>query len=297
LDSTNVINPLVSVITSISFDHTRVLGNTLSDIAFEKGGIIKPGVPVVSYPQQAEAEKVIKRLAAERGCSYYGISPDQIREIDTALSVQHFDFTFQGRTWKSLAVHLPGKHQQLNAACAITAIQVLKEKGFNITDEILYAGLNQARWPGRLEVMGENPIIMLDGAHNPSGAQALVDAIRLYFHDKQIYLILGVLHDKDVSGVTNILCSIADRVIVTKPDSHRATAPEELATVVARHHSNVTISQSVSEAINLATEWVKADEDKKDGNCNETIDKVIIISGSLYLVGEARTILRNTLEK
>jgi dihydrofolate synthase/folylpolyglutamate synthase len=297
LDSTNVINPLVSVITSISFDHTRVLGNTLSDIAFEKGGIIKPGVPVVSYPQQAEAEKVIKRLAAERGCSYYGISPDQIREIDTALSVQHFDFTFQGRTWKSLAVHLPGKHQQLNAACAITAIQVLKEKGFNITDEILYAGLNQARWPGRLEVMGENPIIMLDGAHNPSGAQALVDAIRLYFHDKQIYLILGVLHDKDVSGVTNILCSIADRVIVTKPDSHRATSPEELATVVARHHSNVTISQSVSEAINLATEWVKADEDKKDGNCNETIDKVIIISGSLYLVGEARTILRNTLEK
>ena len=296
LDSTNVINPLVSVITSISYDHMRVLGSTLSEIAFEKCGIIKPGVPVVSYPQQAEAGKVIKELAAERGCSYYEVLPDQIKEKDTGLSVQHIDFTFQGNTWENLAIHLPGKHQQLNAACAITALQVLKEKGFNITDEILYAGLDQARWPGRLEVMGENPTILLDGAHNPSGAQALADAIRLYFPDKQIYLILAVLHDKDVSGVTNILCSVADRVIVTKPDSPRATSPEELAAIVEKHHSDVTISESVPEAISMVTDWAQADKGKMDDNSNDSNDKVIIISGSLYLVGEARTILRQRLE-
>ena len=292
LDSTNVISPLVSVITSISFDHMRVLGSTLSEIAFEKGGIIKPGVPVVSYPQQEEAAKVIKGLAAERGCSYYGVLPDQIRERDTELSVQHFDFTFQGNTWESFAIHLPGKHQQLNAACAITALQVLKDKGFNITDEILYAGLDQARWPGRLEVMGENPTILLDGAHNPSGAQALADAMRLYFPNKQIYLILGVLHDKDVNGVTSILCSVADRVIVTRPDSPRATSPEELAAIVAIYHSDVTISESVPEAISIVSDWLQTDKVKKDGNTNDSNDKVIIISGSLYLVGEARTILR-----
>ncbi len=295
LDSTNVINPLVSVITSISFDHTRVLGSTLSEIAFEKGGIIKPGVPVVSYPQLEEAAEVIKRLALERGSCYYGVLQDQIKERDTALSVQHFDFTFQGNTWENLAIHLPGKHQQLNAACAITALQILKEKGFNISDEILYAGLDQARWPGRLEVMGESPTILLDGAHNPSGAQALVDAMRLYFPNKQIYLILGVLHDKDVSGVTGILCSMADRVIVTKPDSPRATSPEELTTIVGKHHSDVTISESVPEAIDMVMDWVQADNDKEEGSNNDSSDKVIIISGSLYLVGEARTILRQRL--
>ena len=294
LDSTNVTNPLVSVITSISFDHLRVLGSTLSEIAFEKGGIIKPGVPVVSYPQQAEAEEVIKRLAEERSCLYYGVLPEQIRESDTALSIQHFDFTFQGKTWKNIAVPLPGKHQLLNATCAVTAIQVLRERGFEISDDNLYSGLRQTRWPGRLELIVENPLMMLDGAHNPSGARALADALRLYFPNRQICLIFGMLRDKDINGVAGILCSMVDRVIVTRPDNHRSTSSEELAAIAGKYSSDVTISGNVQEAITMAVDWLQTEDDSKNDQSKE---KVVIISGSLYLVGEARTILRERFDK
>lgn len=290
LDATNVIQPLVSVITSISYDHTGILGSTLSEIAFEKGGIIKPGVPVVSYPQAEEAEKVLVDLAEKHGCSYYPVSPKQVRERYFTFGEQQFDFSWKTETFQGLTISLAGKHQQLNAACALSCILILKEYGFNLSTEAIYSGLKNSRWPGRLEMAGNNPAILLDGAHNPSGATALADAVKQYFSDQQVYLILGVLRDKDVETVTRTLCSIADKVTVTRPNSPRSAPVEELAGIAEKYHSDVEICSSLNEAIDLGIDWVRKYEKSEEGKFGK---RMLIISGSLYLVGEAKAILRN----
>lgn len=278
LDATNVLHPLVSVITSISYDHMYILGNTLREIAYEKGGIIKPGVPVVSYPQEEEAARVIEDLSRERNSPYYSVKPEQIHEKYSTFGEQCFDFDCEGKTLENIRIHLPGKHQLLNAACALTSIMVLKEQGFAIDDGAIYAGMEATRWPGRLELVRENPMVILDGAHNPSGAQALADAVRLYFPGKHIHLILGVFKDKDVDSVAKILCSVASEITVTMSDSPRATEIAELERIVRQYHSVVDVKPSLKEAIPYAMKRLA----EKD---------ILIISGSLYLIGEARTIL------
>jgi dihydrofolate synthase/folylpolyglutamate synthase len=280
LDSTNVVNPLVSVITSISYDHMYILGNTLKEIAYEKGGIIKPGVPVVSYPQEEEAARVLEELAKGRSSPYYPIKKEQVHEKHSAFDEQCFDFEYDGITYENIRIHLPGKHQMLNAACALTGIMVLREQGFVINDSAVYAGMDATRWPGRLEMVREKPMIILDGAHNPSGAQALADAVRLYFPGRSIRLIMGVFKDKDVDNVAKILCSVASEVTVTMADSPRATDISELANIVRKYHSNVDVQPSLKEAIPSVMERLKENE-------------ILIISGSLYLIGEARTIVMN----
>ncbi|HHU78552.1 MAG: bifunctional folylpolyglutamate synthase/dihydrofolate synthase [Caldicoprobacterales bacterium] len=290
LDSTNVIQPLVSIITSISYDHTRVLGSTLSEIAYEKGGIIKVGVPVVSYPQAEEAERVLSELAQERGSSYYPVSPGQIMERSSSFSEQRFDFTWKEEVLEDLSISLPGKHQLLNAACALSGAMIMRESGYEISDEAIYAGLKEARWPGRLEMIKDQPAVLLDGAHNPSGAQALADAVRHYFPDKRVHLILGVLGDKDVETVTRILCSIADRITLTEPDSHRAAPADELAAIAGKYHTDIDVCSDLARAIDKAMDSIQAGR----GDMSDNSDKwMLVISGSLYLVGEARTILRS----
>lgn len=283
LDSTNVINPLVSVITSISFDHINVLGNTLKDIAFEKGGIIKPGVPIVSYPQDREAAEVIEDLAKQRNAPYYPIDVNQIKEKYSAFQEQSFDFHCYEQVFRDIRIHLPGKHQMLNAACAITAVMILRDKGFFVSDEIIYDGIESARWPGRLELIMEKPTVILDGAHNPSGARALADALRLYFADKKVHLILGILKGKDADNVARTLSSLASDVIITKADSPRGLEVSELADIVRKYHSQIDIQPRVEDAILAGINRIK----------NECEDSILVISGSLYLIGEARTILLN----
>lgn len=290
LDATNVIQPLVSVITSISYDHTHILGSTLSEIAYEKGGIIKRGVPVVSYPQSAEAEKVIADLAEKRGCLYYFVSREQVKEKYSCFGEQHFDFTWKTTKWDDLTITLSGRHQQLNAACALSCIMIMKESGYEISREAIYAGLRNSRWPGRLEMVMTNPAILLDGAHNPSGAAMLADTVRQYFPDKKIQLILGVLQEKDVEEVTKTLCSIAENVSVTKSDSPRSTPPEELAAIAEKYHPNVKVFSNLKDAIINNLHWEKQDMREEEG---EKDGRMLIISGSLYLIGEAKTILKH----
>jgi dihydrofolate synthase/folylpolyglutamate synthase len=280
LDATNVIHPLVSIITSISYDHMYILGNTLKEIAFEKGGIIKPGVPVVSYPQEEEAAKVFEDLTTERNAPYYPIAKEQILEKYSTFGEQCFDFLYEDKAIENIRIHLPGKHQMLNAACALACITVLRKQGYAIDDSAVYAGMEATRWPGRLELIKENPMIVLDGAHNPSGAQTLADAVRLYFPGKNIHLILGVFKDKDVDNVAKILCSVASEVTVTMSDSPRATDISDLANIVRKYHSGADIQPSLNEAIPFAVKRLKEND-------------ILIISGSLYLIGEARTILLN----
>lgn len=288
LDATNVITPVVSIITSISFDHTRILGNSLSEIVYEKGGIIKPGVPLVSYPQPPEAEKVLKGLAEERGCPYYFVAAEQVIEKNASFNEQHFDFAWKDKRFTDLIIRLPGRHQQLNAACALSGIMILKESGFDIPDQAVYAGLEKARWPGRLEKVMDKPFILLDGAHNPAGAAALAETVKQYFYGKKVHLILGILQDKDAETVAKILCSIADSVSVTRSSSPRSILPDELAAVAGKYHADVRICDTLEKAISYGLEWARDDmKDEKHRN-----GKMLVISGSLYLIGEARQIIR-----
>ncbi|HHY81641.1 MAG TPA: hypothetical protein GX505_03050, partial [Clostridiales bacterium] len=225
-------------------------------------------------------------LARERGCECHLVSPDQVKEKHSSFAVQRFDFTSREEQYEDLVIHLPGRHQMLNAACALTCVSVLKEQGLSINKEAVYKGLDKARWPGRLEKMGDDPVIILDGAHNPSGAQVLADAVRLYFPNEKVYLILGVLQDKDVDTVTKTLCSVASRVTITIPDSPRAAPPDELAAIARRYHSDVSICPDVKQAIEDALNLIKAENEGKESG-----KWILIISGSLYLVGAARTIL------
>jgi dihydrofolate synthase/folylpolyglutamate synthase len=281
LDSTNVITPLVSVITSISFDHVNVLGDSLREIAFEKGGIIKPEVPIVSYPQDREAAEVIEDLAKQRNAPYYPVDANKIKEKYSTFREQCFDFHCKEQTFKDIRIHLPGKHQMLNAACAITAVMVLRDKGFVVSDDMIYEGMESAHWPGRLELIKENPTVILDGAHNPSGAKALADAIGLYFADKKVHLILGVLKGKDADNVAKILCSVASDIIITKADSPRGLETSELADIVRKYHSQIEIQPRARDAISVGINRIR----------DESEDSILVISGSLYLIGEARTIL------
>jgi dihydrofolate synthase/folylpolyglutamate synthase len=293
LDATNVINPLVSVITSISYDHTKVLGHSLEEIAYEKGGIIKPGVPVVSYPQKEEAGLVLERLAAKRGCQYYPISPEQITVRYDTFSTQNFDFTFLGKTMRNLTIHLSGKHQLLNAACSLACICLLKDKGFPIEERDIYTGLEKAKWPGRMEMISKDPVIILDGAHNLSGAQVLADAVRHYFPDSKLYLVFGMLRDKDVEGVSGILCPLADRVMVTMPHSPRSMAAEQLREIVQKYNTDIYVQPDLTKALHSVLKWLREEKNEHEDQCEK---KVMLISGSLYLIGEARTILREMLD-
>ena len=278
LDATNVVDPLVTIITSISYEHMDILGHTLKEIAFEKGGIIKNGKPVVSYPQDEEARVMLEDLAYQRNSPYHQVSPDQITLKSSSFSEQHFDFIYQDKVLEDIIIHLPGDHQVLNAACALTGIMVLKELGYSVDDSAIYSGMKATRWPGRMEKIKDKPMIILDGAHNPSGAQALADAIRKYFPDKKVYLVLGVFKDKDVKSVARILCPIADNIVVTMSDSPRAMDAAELSEIVKAYHTQITVKPLLHEAIAAAIEYMAEDD-------------ILVISGSLHLVGEARALI------
>lgn len=255
LDATNVLQPALSVITPIDFDHEAFLGSSLEQIAGEKAGILKPGIPAVIAPQRPEAEAVIAR---------HGTNPlDFVRETeihDTNLHRHGSDFTFRGA---HIVCPLPGPHQVTNAATAAATLQHLG---------IPIGGIAQAKWPGRLETVSTKPEIILDGAHNPAGARALADHIQRFYSHRDITLIYGAMRDKSVQEITEILFPLAKHVIVTAPNFARALRPEALAN--AADHSGIQVAQTISEALSQAKE---AD--------------VIFITGSLYLVGEARALL------
>ncbi len=286
-DATNVVDPLISVITSISYDHMEYLGDTLSKIAFEKGGIIKEGRPVVSYPQEIEALSVLESLSAQRAAPFTLVSREQVIEKTSSLQALIFDFRYGDRFFPGLRMHLVGGHQMLNAATALTAIALLSTLGHPIKDEAIYRGMAAVRWPGRLEKLSDQPLVLIDGAHNVSGAAALREVILHSLKHKRIHLVLGMLGDKDVDGVIRLLCPLADRVMVTRPDNVRALDPQDLAQRIGQIISaerQITIEQDAAQAVKKAYQETKPNE-------------ALIVSGSLYLIGLARTILTTVINQ
>ncbi len=279
LDSTNVINPLVSVITSISYDHLGILGNTLSQIAYEKAGIIKQNGIVVSYPQEEEALKVIEDVCKERNAKLILVSQYNTYISKYSHKGQTFNLSINDKSYVDLKTSLLGEYQILNIKTSIQAIEALKYRGIDIKDEYIYKGIENAKWPGRIEVMGENPKIVLDGAHNVQGMAELKKAILKYFKYDKIILVIGVLRDKEYEKMCSIIMPIADTVITTKPDSERALSSEELGGVANKYNDSVIISSSILDAYNTSIESAKEDD-------------LIVFCGSLYMIGRVRDIIQ-----
>jgi dihydrofolate synthase/folylpolyglutamate synthase len=280
LDATNVLTPEVSIITSLSLEHTYLLGDTLDKIAYEKAGIIKPTVPVVTAPQQDEARIVLETVSRERGAPLTRIGRDWKYKAGLAdLNGQVFSIRrlagdeseLDGEYW----IPLLGRHQLENAACAIAAMDILGQRGFNISAEAVREGLRSVSWPGRMEILSLEPLVVVDCAHNPYAARVLRTALQDWFPDRRWVLIYGASADKDIAGALTTLLPISDYVIVTRSDHPRAAAPAELADIVASVGSGAEISVNMSKALRRALEVMGPDSG-------------LLVTGSIFLVADVR---------
>jgi dihydrofolate synthase / folylpolyglutamate synthase len=275
LDATNVVaRPAVCVITSISLDHTQILGNTLEEIAREKAGIIKSGCWVVISPQPEEAALVITDVCREKKAKAVQIGKDVTwHKIGDDLRQQ--SLAIEGRTSKyQVSIPLLGDFQLENAATAVAALEILASEGFAISTADIAQGLSQVRWPGRFQILQQHPTVVVDGAHNVASMKRLVNNIKAYFPQKRIFLVFGTSCDKDIPGIINELVPLSPQVIVTQA-SHSRAAP--LPTLVAEFtkrgiepETRETVTEAISRALSLA------------GRTD-----IICITGSLFVVAEA----------
>jgi len=276
LDATNVVHPLLSVITNVSLEHREYLGNTLEKIAREKGGIIKERGICLTAATQRSVIETIKNLCRERGATLYRLG----KEIRTR---RHRDGTFSylgiGARYKRLVCPLAGRHQLANAALALGAVELLADRGFRVDECAVVEGLRKTRWEGRLELLQRNPMLLVDGAHNPAGAATLRRALESDFSYQRLCLIFGVLGDKDYPAMVRRLFPIANRVILTRPDSDRALPLNILLPTARAFRKNVEVSEDPGHALRQALSWAG----EKD---------LICVAGSLYLVGEIKKLHR-----
>jgi dihydrofolate synthase / folylpolyglutamate synthase len=277
LDATNILTPVVSVITRIDFDHENFLGHSLAEIAAEKAGIIKPSVPVIVAEQRPEAREVILTRAAELGCP--------VIETQDAFRVQEEPMkdgfarayvTERVSGWSiDITPSLPGRFQLQNALNAVAAARWLCERGFRIPDKAISQGIVATVWPGRLEKLQSEPDVYLDGAHNPSAARELATFWDENFSGRKIYLLYGALRDKAVDEVTGLLFPYAAEVIFTEPRTSRAISAAQLDELAAHHAARSRVIPDAEQALDYALS-------------KATPGDAVFITGSLYLVGQLR---------
>lgn len=270
LDATNVVDPELTVITPIDFDHEIYLGHTLEAIAGEKAGILKPGVPAVFARQRPEASAVLEARAAELGVEVTRAEDFEICDLEIDARAASFSVSQSGVSRFSVRCPLAGEHQVDNAITAALALQILR-----VSPE----GIKATRWPGRLEHVAPNPDVILDGAHNPAGARALARYLQRFYAHRKIWMIYGAMRDKAVEEIAGILFPIAHELIFTAPKFSRALRPEALVEIAGRGETAPT----VADALQLA-------RDRVDG---ADAEDVIVITGSLFLVGEARALFQS----
>lgn len=280
LDATNVVSPLVSVITSLSYDHTYLLGDSLASIAREKGGIIKPGTPVVSAPQPAEALDVLAAIADEQRAPLILIGRDWVFEPQVSgRDGEHFLAGPAGKLLEPYQTSLIGHHQVLNATTALVALDQVRRAGLAVTNEGVRGGLARVDWPGRLEVIPHTPMILLDAAHNAASAAHLRAALAERFTRRPLALVFGASADKDVTGMFNELLPLVDVLVATQSAHPRAMSSEaiEQKARACGYSGSVYQTADVSAALRLAAEHVSA-------------QGLICVTGSLFVVGDVRSV-------
>jgi len=272
LDSTNVVDPLLSIITNVSKDHEEVLGRTIQKIAYEKAGIIKQGRPLVTATSQPSILRLFSRICKEKGSPFYRMGKEF-----SYIPCEGGHFHYQGlhRKFWDLTVNLHGSHQILNAVTALGALEVLDELGYLVSNEAMITGLTKVEWPGRLEMVCSSPRVFLDGAHNPAGAHVLKESLEKEFEYKRLILIIGIMRDKNYKSILQTLAPIADHLILTQPNIPRAASPGLLQKALERNGEKVEIVEGVQQAIDRGLSMASSED-------------LLCITGSLYTVGEAR---------
>ncbi len=278
-DSTNVLNPVAAVITNIDYEHTKHLGNDLSKIAFEKAGIIKNGVPVISSVQNMEAKRVIRDVAKKNKSNLISVFDEtqwliqEINERNTELDI----FTRSAKYY-NLRLMLPGRHQLNNAICAIVAAEQAEKMGINVTTTGAKLGFREVNWPGRLQKLNTNPEIILDVGHNPAAMKILYEYFKEFYPERHVISVLGILSDKDSHKMLTELNRFSDIIIITRPTTDRAADPDLLARQASVINSNFQVIPHVRDAVNAAIDHAKSDE-------------IVLITGSHYTVGEALSLM------
>ncbi len=272
LDATNVIEaPEVSVITNIGFDHTVQLGDSLEEIATEKAGIIKNNCPVVLYDQKKNVEKVFLEVVQFKKAPLYKVDFSSIVLLEFNQFYQRFDY----KNYKDIELSLLGDFQLNNCATVITTIEVLNEKGYNISKENIYEGLKKVKWLGRFEIFNTTPKVIIDGGHNRQGAEALANNVTAYFPNKKIIFVLGVMKDKDYIEMFSKIVPLAYKIITVTPDYYRGLSAEDLYNHLSQYHGDIHISTTITNGIKEAKNLAGSDD-------------IICVFGSLYMAGEAR---------
>ncbi len=274
LDATNVIPaPDLCIITPISYDHTEVLGNTLAAIAGEKAGIIKKGCPVVMAPQEEEAKRVIAQRCYALDAPLIDVEKRAAwKRSSQSLDEQCF-YLHTLKTGFELRIPLLGAFQMENAVTAVTGIELLRERGVPITREAIQQGLAQVRWPGRLQILERNPLLVVDGAHNVASARRLAEALQADLPHQRIFFVIGTSADKDIDGIAKELAPLAETVFVTRSASPRAAHPQRVADAFAAAGVTAHMVESAAEGIACARDRATADD-------------LICATGSLYIVGD-----------
>lgn len=272
-DATNVIPaPEIAVFTPIALDHTAILGNTVTEIAGVKSGIIKPGCDVVSSGYDPEAETVLEAACRRAGVRLFRPDSAGIRLLETSPEGQVFDYG----TFRSLSLPLAGTYQPANAALAVEAARILRTRGWQISDAAIREGLRTVRWPGRYELLRRDPVFLLDGSHNPHGMEATVSALKTHFPGRKLHFLLGVMADKDVAGIARLLGPIAAAFYCVAPPNPRAMEPNALADLLRQETSCPAFPFSdIPEAVQALVR-----DAGPDGICAAI--------GSLYFSGQVR---------
>jgi dihydrofolate synthase/folylpolyglutamate synthase len=278
MDATNAIRPAVSIITNVSLEHQQYLGKTLSDIAWEKGGIIKNNTPVVTGISQPPAIDVIERIAKNQSAVLYRLGKDF---FVTGQTDGLFSYSGLKHQWANLKSRLPGSHQIANAALVLAACEILQDQQVPITLDSLTRGFETTRWPGRLEVVSQSPMVILDGAHNLDAANCLASYLGKELSGRRITLVIGILDDKPFQEILDVLLPICDRVILTRPKIERALSIDRLVSACEGKIHTIETARSVDMAVKQAI------------NTSASVD-VVCVAGSLYVVGEAKAFLDNT---
>ena len=283
LDSTNVINPILSIITSISLDHINILGDNITEITKEKCGIIKKNTPVITCMQKDEALEVIIEKASLMNSNLIVSNSNNFRFINVSFNdkiYQEVGFKFDEKE-EILKLPLLGDHQIINLSLAISAIKELNSLNYIDLDiEKVKFGVFNTKWNGRLEVINKEPIIVLDGAHNLEGIEVLKRSIDKYFKFNNLYLIIGILKDKEVEKMVEVITPSANKVYTLEPNSIRAEKAETLKEIIKKYNDNVEYFEDYNKAI----EDVLSKANEKD---------LILVCGSLYMIGSIRSLFYN----
>ena len=275
LDATNVIQPRITIINNVAFDHQEFLGCTLGRIAREKAGIIKQGVPLITAVKQPAALAVIKERCLAFAAPCYRVG-QQIKVRSRGKGC----FSYRSLNWRleNLQLPLAGRHQLLNAATALGALEVLQQLDrLQLTSEQVQEGLSKTRWPGRLEWFSQRPPVLLDGAHNNAGIVSLRKALQEEFTYRRLIIVLGIMADKDLWGMLHRLAPLADHVILTRPRYERAAEPESLRKMAGEFANRTELIRSVPQALKRAMTMATAED-------------LVVVTGSLYFIGEVKEI-------